>query len=212
MIIPNPVYLFRIVHWQNIEYILRHGLCSNNHTLKDPQYINIGHPQLIADRDEYPVPLEGYGNLGEYIPFYFWGHSPMLYLIMHGYKGVTQYPQKDIVYLVIDSKQIIEADFQYVFTDRHAKVKLAKFFNQPDDLQLLRWDIIKSKRWDNTEEDFQRMDFKQAEFLVRDHIPTHFINRLIVKNDERRRDIEEIVRKLDLNIPVSNAPDGKLYY
>lgn len=43
MMIPNPVYLFRIVHWQNIEYILRHGLCSNNHTLKDPQYINIGH-------------------------------------------------------------------------------------------------------------------------------------------------------------------------
>lgn len=71
MIIPNPVYLFRIVHWQNIEYLLRHGLCSNNHTLKDPQYINIGHPQLIADRHEYPIPLEGYGNLGEYIPFYY---------------------------------------------------------------------------------------------------------------------------------------------
>src|SRR5690606_25951810 len=129
-----------------IEYILRHGLCSNNHILKDPQYINIGHPQLIADRYEYPIPLVGYGNLGEYISFYFWGHSPMLYLIMHGFKGVTQFPQEDIVYLVIDSKQIIEADFQYVFTDRHAKVKLAKFMENCiiDMIYFLQGDLLQS--------------------------------------------------------------------
>ncbi|WP_353128437.1 DarT ssDNA thymidine ADP-ribosyltransferase family protein [Parapedobacter pyrenivorans] len=68
-----------------VEHILVHGLCSAQHPSHDPNYIHIGHQQLITDRHNHPIPLADYGHLGEYIPFYFWGHSPMLYMIMITY-------------------------------------------------------------------------------------------------------------------------------
>jgi len=212
MSIPNTVFLFRIVHWQNIKHILVHGLCSAQHPSHDPNYIHIGHQQLITDRHNHPVPLVGYGHLGEYIPFYFWGHSPMLYMIIHGYQGVRQYPQEDIVYVVVNSAHILAGDFQYVYTDQHAKRKVARFFTDPKDFGQLRWDVIRSKDWKNNEDDLRRRDFKQAEFLVRHHIPTSYIDRLFVKTEAKMKEIADIVRKLDLEIPVQVAREGKLYF
>lgn len=212
MAIPDPIYIFRIVHWQNVQYILTHGLCCRAHPDYDPNYINIGHPQLVEDRNNHPVPLAGYGNLGDYIPFYFWGHSPMLYMIMHGYKGVKQYPQEEVVYIAVDSARIIAEGMQYVFTDRHAKRKVAKFFTNSNDFDKLRWDVIRSKNWKDTEEDMQRMDFKQAEFLVRNHLPTAYIEKVFVKTEAKKMKIEDIVLNLGLQIPVSVAREGKLYY
>ncbi|MNT67803.1 hypothetical protein D3C72_2059740 [compost metagenome] len=72
--------------------------------------------------------------------------------------------------------------------------------------------MIRSKDWKNTENDFQRMDFKQAEFLVQDHIPANYINMLVVKNEAKKVEIENIVRNLGLNISVVIAKEGKLYY
>jgi len=205
-------YIFRIVHWQNVEHILTNGLCCRAHPDYDPNYINIGHQQLIEDRHSHPVPLAGYGNLGDYIPFYFWGHSPMLYMIMHGFKGVKQYPQEEIVYIVVNSMRVIADGLKYVFTDRHAKRRVAKFFTNPNDFDKLRWDIIRSKDWKDTEEDMQRMDFKQAEFLVRNHLSTAYIDGIFVKNETKKIEIENIIFNLGLHIPVSVAREGKLYY
>ncbi|WP_104381353.1 DarT ssDNA thymidine ADP-ribosyltransferase family protein [Sphingobacterium sp. HMA12] len=70
MATPDPIYIFRMVHWQNIQYILTHGLCSKNHRLADPNYVNIGDRMLIAAREDYTVPIAGYGTLGDYIPFF----------------------------------------------------------------------------------------------------------------------------------------------
>lgn len=89
-----------MVHWQNIPHILQYGLCCRTHTNADPDFINIGHKQLISDRDLHEVNIKGMGTLGEYVPFYFAGHSPMLYLIKNGYQGVQIRPQEDLIFLV----------------------------------------------------------------------------------------------------------------
>lgn len=212
MSVPDPIYIYRIVHWKNIEHILKYGLCSKSHPKRDPAYIEIGHSQLIEDRHDTLIPIEGYGTLGEYIPFYFWGHSPMLYMIAYGRQGVKQYPQDDIVYIVINTASIIERRLPYVFTDRHAKRRTANFSTDPADLMNLRWDVIKSKDWKNIAEDIERRDFKQAEFLVRHHIPTELIEMFVVKNQVKKTEIEEIISNLELAVPVVVAREGKLYY
>lgn len=89
-----------MVHRQNIPHILQFGLCICTHQNADSNYISIGHEKLISERDKQEVNIPEMGTLGEYIPFYFAGHSPMLYLIKNGYQGVQKRPQEDLVFLV----------------------------------------------------------------------------------------------------------------
>ena len=147
MSVPKKIFLYRMVHWENVQHILQYGICSLGHPDKDSNYINIGHRQLITDRHEHPVPLPNKDNLGEYIPFYFAGHTPMLYLIKNGYKGVEQRPQEDIVFLVSTFDKIKKANLEFVFTDMNAKIAIVKFFDNESDFNKLQWDIIQSRFW-----------------------------------------------------------------
>ena len=212
MAVPENIFLYRMVHWQNVEYILQNGICSREHENADPEYINIGHRQLITDRHHHTVKLADAGNLGEYVPFYFAGHTPMLYLIMNGYKGVAQLPQKDIVFLVCKLETINNSDLEFVFTDRNAKIEIAKFYNNLEDLEHLQWDIIASKDWKNDETNLSRQDFKQAELLVKNYVPINYIHAIVVKNEERKRFFEELILTLALDIKVFLDTKGKLYY
>ena len=200
-----------MVHWHNVEYILQNGICAREHPNADPDYINIGHRQLISDRHTHPIPLENAGNLGEYVPFYFAGHSPMLLKIKSGH-GVEQLPQKDIVFIVCKFDEIENSDLEYVFTDRNAKLFVANFYTQSEDLDKLKWECIQAKHWNNDEDNYSRQDYKQAEFLIRNLVPVEFIAALVVKNEERKAYFEDLITKLALNIKVHIDKSNILYY
>lgn len=210
--VPNPIRIYRMVHWENVEFILNNGLSCREHPNADSDYINIGHRQLISDRHNYPVKIDNGGTLGEYVPFYFAGHSPMLFLIMNGFSGVTRRPQEDIVFVATTFEAIQEHNLEYVFTDRNAKLSLSNFYNQQKDFNKLNWTAIKSKNWNATEDDLERKDLKQAEFLIRNYVPISCIKALIVKSENRKIHFEKLITKLDLNIKVFIDSTNKLYY
>lgn len=212
MLSKTITYIYRMVHWQNVEYILENGMYCSGHELEDSNYVNIGMPQLITDRKDYPVPIQGAGTLGEYIPFYFAGHSPMLYTIMNGYSGVVKRPQNDIVYFVSSVEKIEENRLPFVFSDRHAKRAIANFYSSKQDLVNLDWNCINNKKWANDQNNLSRRDLKQAEFLVHRHVPVSCIHTLVVKTLERKQYFEEIIRKLELEIEVHVDEKCKLYY
>jgi len=212
MKIPDKIYLYRMVHWLNVEYILRHGLCRRGHQLEDPAYINIGMRKLIEDRHDLPIPIEGKGNLGEYIPFYFAGHSPMLYIIKNGFSGVEKRPQMDIVYIVCKYETIKNNNLPFVFTDRNAKIAVAKFYTDEKDLNRLDWNSIRAKDWGSDETNLARRDLKQAEFLIKNHVPVSCIHVLVVKTQERKDYFEEMITNLGLQIKVHIDNSCKLYY
>lgn len=201
-----------MVHWQNVEFILQNGICSKTHPNKDPNYINIGMRSLIQDRHEYSIPLENKGTLGEYVPFYFAGHSPMLYLIMNGYSGVERKPQDDIVFIVCNYDDIKNSELQYVFTDRNAKIAIANFYQDEEDLNQLDWDSIKGRNWRNDEANLARRDLKQAEFLIRHHIPIECIHCFVVKTISKKEYLDQMIRKFGLGILVYVDNNCKLYY
>lgn len=68
------------------------------------------------------------------------------------------------------------------------------------------------KTLENTEEDFDRMRRKQAEFLVRHHVPVNCISSVVVLNETRKTFVEEIVTQLGLEIPVRVNPNNQFYY
>lgn len=65
--------IFRITHIDNIEWAVRHGLHCRNSVTKDPNYKEIGNPD---------------------IPFYFTPYSPMLLNIKTGYLGLRKFRWK----------------------------------------------------------------------------------------------------------------------
>ena len=88
----DKIWLYRIVHINNVEYLLHNGISTQQDPQSNSNYVNIGDTNLINQRMDYPINLEGYGNLGDYGPFYFGPLSPMLLNIKTGYRGIKQLP------------------------------------------------------------------------------------------------------------------------
>ena len=214
MSVPHLQYpIFRMVHYSNIGYILNHGICSKNHPLADPDYMNIGDTTLVEQRETYPVRIiPPGGNLGDYVPFYFGGHSPMLLNIKTGYRGIRQWPQQDIVFICCKIETVIQQCDEWCFTDGHAKNRITAYYNDIQDLHKIDWDTARAQQWQATKDDRDRFRRKQAEFLVKDFVPIECIHALYVRNQKKKEDVEAIVSNLGLNIPVKVDVDNKLYY
>ncbi|MDR0971249.1 MAG: DUF4433 domain-containing protein [Bacteroidales bacterium] len=205
--------IFRMVHFNNMEYLLQKGICAQNHKLADPNYIAIGDPILIPQRNTFEVKIPPGGNLGDYIPFYFGGHSPMLLNMKTGHRGIIKINQADIVFIVCSIENIVnDCSNRWCFTDGHAKNSITNFYNLVDDLDKIDWEIVMAQMWNNTDEDFDRMRRKQAEFLIKDYVSISCIKVLVVFNKQRKEQLEKIVQQLKLNIPVKVDTKKQLYY
>jgi hypothetical protein len=173
---PNYIWVFRILHIDNVEYLLTHGICTRSHPQADPGYIDIGDTGLIAQRHDYPVNIiPPNGVLGDYVPFYFGPLSPMLLNIKTGFRGITQRPQEDIVYIACSVDTIVKHCAEWCFTDGHAKTSITTFYNDLANLGEVDWNLVYERYWKNTEDDFDRIRRKQAEFLVKGHVPVNCV-------------------------------------
>lgn len=210
---PAIVKIYRIVHIDNIKYLLTNGMFNRDHEMADPDYINIGDSDLIAKRHEYPVGINPPGGtLGEYVPFYFGRLSPMLLNIKTGHRGIKERPQNDIVYIVCKVDDIVVNCEEWCFTDGHAKTRITEFYNHLDDLAHIYWDKVDLRYWSSTEDDLDRMRHKQAEFLVRSHVPVQCIAAIITYNNNVAENVKQIVKELNLEIPVRVNPNRNYYY
>ncbi len=61
---PERALIFRIVHVDNVPWILDHGgLDCRNSPQQNPNYVNIGNPDLIDKRSRHVVPIPPGGTL-----------------------------------------------------------------------------------------------------------------------------------------------------
>jgi hypothetical protein len=201
--IPKKVWIYRMIHYTNLEYILQNGFQCATSPLANPNYIAIGDSGLIQDRNTYKVPIiPPNSDLGIYIPFYFGMRSPMLLCIKTGYKGVKKYPQEDIIYLCCDVQQVVNSGVEWCFTDGQAKRTTTKFFNNLDDLDKVDWLTVYAEQWKDTDEDYDKMRRKQAEFLVKESLSAGVISNIVVYNERGLQKIEKIVQTLAPSVKV----------
>lgn len=197
---------------QNLAGILRDGMKTQADVNRDADYVFIGDRQLTHDRHEYPIPIDGYGNLGDYVPFYFGQRSPMLLNIITGYRGITKRPQTDIVYLCCRLDDLVQADLRFVFTDGHAKNHLTSFFTSVDDLHRVDWPMVKERVWNNTENDLDRQRRKQSELLVHKHVSPDLIRAIVVYDEEKRIFVQQLIAEAGHTIPIHINPRNDFYY
>jgi ssDNA thymidine ADP-ribosyltransferase, DarT len=205
--------LYHITHMTNLDSILRSGgLVSTARRLRESiQHIDIAHSHIQDRRARVTVPCSIGGTLHDYVPFYFAPRSPMLF--SNHKQNVTGYQggQVPILHLVTSPEAVQAANLSFCFTDGHAAMNYAEFY---DDLSALEttidWDLMKAKYWSDTEDDPNRQFRRNAEFLVHDYLPWHLIIGIGVINESVKTQVDQILQSFNYSTPVKVYP--KYYY
>lgn len=158
--------MFRVTHIANVPWILENGLHCKSSAIVDPGFERIGNLELIQKRASRNIPIEPQGTLSDYIPFYFTPYSMMMYNIKTGYGEIRHVPNKDLVLLVTSIHHIEKRGLDFVFTDRHAYLKTAQFFNSSANLNEIDWELLQSRDFQRDPDDPAKTDRYQAEALV----------------------------------------------
>jgi hypothetical protein len=196
---PEKALIFRICHRDNIGKVLDEG-CPCRSSANAGSYVEIGNQELIAKRNSRPVPCGPGGTLSDYVPFYFTPFTPMLYNIMTGYNGIAKKPIEDILIMVSSLHALKKKGVPFVFTDRHAYLRLAQFSDNLDDLSWIIWPTLQIKNF--KKDDIEKFEKYQAEALIYKHLPLDALMGIACYNDSVRSDIQAMAdaRGQDLKI------------
>ena len=213
--VPDRIYLYRIVHWDCLASVLDRGFHPKRHPEFQLPPKRIGDFELADKRDRYMLKTPGAGTIGEHVSFYFAGHSPMLYKIHTGY-GVPQEHQRDIVYICCKLDSLVGLGLPYLFTDGQANTSRASGRTQEyaelKDLEKLDWNVIPLQFWRDTEEDRDRERKKQAEFLIKGHVPVASFQGIYTFDAARQLDVQQLLHERGLSIRVKEDTNRNLYY
>ncbi|WP_391558937.1 DUF4433 domain-containing protein [Robertmurraya sp.] len=201
--IPTPIY--HMTSGRNLRSILNNkGLLSNSAVKRlGIGYTNIAYSNVQQRRLNTDVKQPPWGNLHDYVPFYFAPRSPMLYTIHRGNVEGYEEGQEYIIYLKTTVQMIEDHGLDFVFTDGHAILDISDFFKNTEDLKHVDWDIMQEKYWGETDDDKDRPRRRQAEFLVHDFVPWTLIQEIGVINIRFKTAVERVLHDYEDITPVS---------
>lgn len=200
---PNTL-LYHMTHINNIPSIVKNnGLYAYSliHQ-KSVSYQDVANVDVQDKRSQKTVPISPGGNLHDYVPFYFAPRSPMLYSIVND--GVSQ---EDIVYFMTNTTTIQRDEYEYVFTDSHAIMRLTSYYSSLQDLDRIDWDIMQSRYWHDRVDYPNRKMKRQAEFLIYNQIALSSCIGFAVYNKEAELRLRNILKDYDTAIYIGIRPD-----
>jgi hypothetical protein len=203
-VVPNPTFIYHITSIENLGSIAKNkGLaCTNTLQEGESPFVNIAYESIQSRRSEKSVPLPPYGNLHDYVPFYFAPRSPMLYTINQGNVPQYQGGQKEIIYLVSTVQQVAFRKIPFVFTDGHAVMSFSEFYNNINDLDQVAWGIMKSRYWNDTVDEPDRKRRRQAEFLAFEFFPFDCVLEIGTFNTAYQDRVSSFLQYGPFSIPV----------
>ena len=199
---PEKALIWRIVHRDNLPWILDNGLHCGNSAVKAPNWVNIGNPELIDKRANHPVPLPPGGLLNDYVPFYFTPFSPMLRNIQTGWGGIQRRPNEEIVILVSSLRHIAGLGLPFLFTDSHAFYQWADFYADLADLDKVDWPLLQRRDFKRDPDDPAKFERYQAEALIHQHLPVSGLLGIVCYTETLKQRIEQELQARNLNLPV----------
>jgi hypothetical protein len=203
---PEKALIFRITHIKNVEWLLANGLHCRNSKVLDGDYQETGNPDLIAKRADRLVDTPPGGTLSDYIPFYFTPYSPMMLNIKTGYNGMKQTPISDIVILVSSLHKIKEMGIEFVFSDCHAYLQVARFSNDLGELGRIDWKILQARDFKRDPNDLGKMERYQAEALIHHHLPIGALLGIICYGEPQRQQVADLAQKHGVTLEVKAIP------
>jgi ssDNA thymidine ADP-ribosyltransferase, DarT len=218
--VPSPVRLFHITAVANLPAIAASGalLSKNVGAAAGINYQNIAHRGAQGARAVRSVPNPPGGVVHDYVPFYFAPRSPMLSAIEHGRIGNCSWRQGDIVHLETSVERVISGKVPFVFYDRNATLAFAQPYTDLGRLDAVAWPLLTEaptldgfcKYWHNrvnVERYADRMERRQAEFLIRERVPLERFVRIGVMDGKCAAEVRAILGAGGVNLPVDVRTD-----
>jgi hypothetical protein len=215
--IPKPLHIFHITAIANLSTIVERGALESKTLLAagGVTYSNIAYQGAQGKRARKKVVKPPGGTIHDYVPFYFAPRSPMLYTINQGNMDGCPHRQPDIVHLVTTVEAVSEAGLRFVFYNYNATLDFADCFNDLDELDQIDWPLFFDepkidgfcKFFHNVRDKpkyAQRMETRQAEFLVHETVPLSLLEGIGVCNEAKAEEVREILG--DLQLPVRARP------
>lgn len=202
---PEKALIWRIVHRDNLPWILDNGLHCANSNVQSPQYVNIGNPDLIDKRRTRHVPIVPGGVLADYVPFYFTPFSVMMKNI-HSGRSVQQRSNDEIVILVSSLYRIELMGLPFVYTTAHAYPDWTDYYSDLANLGQIDWSIIQRRDFKREPDDPRKMERYQAEALIHNHLPITGLLGIMCYTDAMKKRIEQDVAARGLVLPVYARP------
>ncbi|MCO1622064.1 type II toxin-antitoxin system toxin DNA ADP-ribosyl transferase DarT [Pseudomonas putida] len=202
---PSKALIWRIVHRDNLSWVLDHGLHAVSSGKLSSTYVGIGNPELISKRAQRRVPLEPNGTLADYVPFYFTPFSVMMKNIHSGW-GVPQRRNEEIVILVSSLYHAQSLGLQFVFTDAHAYPHWAGYYSDLTQLEKIDWEILQRRDFKRDPDDPRKMERYQAEALIHGHVPVAALLGIVCYNEALKGRVDKEVQQRRLNLPVYARP------
>ena len=217
---PHPTRLFHITAIANLPAIFAAGslLSKNGGAAAGINYQNIAHAGAQGARAARRVPDPPGGLVHDFVPFYFAPRSPMLYAINGGRVANCPWRQEDIVHFETTVQAVVAARNPFVFYDRNATLAFSTAHTDLVELDtVIAWDLLTEPPlldgfcayWHNraaSERYVDRMERRQAEFLVRDNVPLSCMTRVGVIDAARRVEVQELLLQTDARMKVDVMP------
>jgi len=206
---PNPeeASIYRLVHRDNLSWILDNGMHCASSTVRDPGYVSIGKDDLIVRRALRKVPSFPGGTLADCVPFYFTPFSPMLLNIVTG-RGVSRREDAELLVLASRLWAAQAAGVSFVLTDRHAYSKLAVYRAGVDGLNAIDWALLQRRDFSRDPEDPEKQDRYQAEALLHRHLPVEALIGIICCTESVGRRVRREVEVRGLRLEISVRERG----
>ncbi len=159
-------FIYHITHVDNLASIVVEGglWCDAQRIGRGLACTNIGIRRIKNRRLSRTVPTSSGGCLGDYVPFNFCPRSVMLYVVDKGHDDFGG-GQTEIVHLVSRVSTAVGLGRGWAFTDRHAELAHALYFDDLASLAQVPWHVMDETYWSKVREE------RQAEFLVHDFFP-----------------------------------------
>jgi len=182
--------IYHITHVDNLASIVRAGcLVADSERIARGMDVRIvGHRHIKDRRMRRTVDVAAGGVLGDYVPFYFCPRSVMLHSIWRGLVEGYSGGQGEVVHLVSAIEEATDLGRPWAFTNLHAELWEAEYFDDLTELDQLRWEIIRSDSWGGDE----RRMYKQAEFLIHRDFPWTAVRRIGVCSEEIMAKVEAV--------------------
>lgn len=198
---PQKALIWRIIHKDNLQWILEHGLHCANSKILSPNYVNIGNVDLIDKRRSRIVPVNPGGTLADYVPFYFTPFSVMMKNI-HSGRSVFKRENDEIVILVSSLPHIAELGLPFLFTNAHAYPYWTNYYSDMDKLNEIDWKILQARDFKRDPDDLRKIERYQAEALIHRHLPITGLIGIVCHNHELKDILDDQTKNLDLALPV----------